>query len=584
MAELFISYAKPNREQALTLADELRVKGFSVWIDQGGIGGAKNWTAEIVEAINACSTLVLLLSPESIASRNVAKEVQLASEKGRNILPVVIEKVTLPSHFEYPLVGIQRVYFHDRPAILHALELLKGVPDTGRDAPPARLYDADDSSIRVAVLPFDDLSPKHDNQWFADGMMDELISTLGHLENMKVPSRSDVLHYRERHAKTRVIAGELGVRYIIEGAVRKAGKKIRINASLIDARQTEQLWANQFDGSFEDVFAFQESVSKSIADALSLKLAPKEIEQMETRPTENAEAYELYLKGRHEQYYFTKESYLRALELYEQAAKLDPTYERAYIGAASACCVYFKEYSRNRKWLTKAEGFVKKVEEIYGETSRSLSMRGMIDWLEGNIPSAIRCLTVSSKMDPKNLTSFSILGTIYLNQLDYLSAIESFQCVVEITENAKDYFNLVVALKAADEVEKLKRVSEQAITALDRYLLREPLDDNARVSRALILIWNGHDSEAEIAANALLQNAGLNGNTLYNLGIVFDHLGKPDIRINLFRLSIERGYREIELAKTQNLHTKVPEHELEFAALVSELERIVAEEKLASDD
>ena len=198
MAELFISYAKPNRGEALMLAEELRGRGFSVWIDQGGIGGAKNWSAEIVEAIDTCSTMLVLLSPASIASRNVAREVQLASEKGRNILPVVIERVTLPRHFEYSLAGIQRVSYHDRPAILHALELLKEVEAT--EVLPLISSDAD-PSIRVAVLPFDDLSPQHDNQWFADGMMDELISTLGHIEHVKVPARSDVLHYRDHNKK-----------------------------------------------------------------------------------------------------------------------------------------------------------------------------------------------------------------------------------------------------------------------------------------------------------------------------------------------------------------------------------------------
>ncbi|HZK75860.1 MAG TPA: toll/interleukin-1 receptor domain-containing protein, partial [Candidatus Kapabacteria bacterium] len=127
MPEVFISYAKSDRPHALDLAGELRAHGFSVWIDQGSIGGAKNWTTEIVEAIDACTTFVCLLSPHSLASHNVAKELQLASEKRKHILPVLIERVTLPSNFEYSLVGLQRVYFQDRPAIFKALELLHGI-------------------------------------------------------------------------------------------------------------------------------------------------------------------------------------------------------------------------------------------------------------------------------------------------------------------------------------------------------------------------------------------------------------------------------------------------------------------------
>src|ERR1035441_7230857 len=214
MAELFISYSKHNRPQALELARELRAEGFSVWIDQGGIEGAQNWSARIVEGINDCSTLLLLLSPQAVASKNVAREVHLAFEKGKHILPVVIEKVALPSSFEYSLAGLQRVYYHDRVGILQALQLLRtGVAAIQLPQPDAP--EVEDPFIRVAVLPFDDLSPLHDNQWFADGMMDELIGTLGHLDRVKVPPRSDVLHYREHHAKSREIARELGVRYLI---------------------------------------------------------------------------------------------------------------------------------------------------------------------------------------------------------------------------------------------------------------------------------------------------------------------------------------------------------------------------------
>ncbi|MFI5202647.1 MAG: TIR domain-containing protein, partial [Candidatus Kapaibacterium sp.] len=347
MPDVFISYSKSDRIHALDLAGELRAHGFSVWIDQGSIGGAKNWATEIVKAIDACSTFLCLLSPHSLASHNVAKELHLASEKQKNILPILLEEVKLPSNFEYPLAGLQRVQYEDRPAIFEALKLLLGVPATEQTPPPMErsgigggasptmrgvVHSApEDDSIHIAVLPFDDLSPDHDNQWFADGVMDELISTLGSLDRMKVPSRSDVLHYRKHHKKSREIARELGVRYLIEGAVRKGGDKIRINASLTDTQPGEQLWASKFDGSFDDVFAFQESVAINITAALKLQLSPQEKEKVEDHGTDNAEAYELYLKGGHEQSYVTKESYLRALNLYEQAVALDPKFERAYI-------------------------------------------------------------------------------------------------------------------------------------------------------------------------------------------------------------------------------------------------------------
>ncbi|HET6401826.1 MAG TPA: TIR domain-containing protein [Candidatus Kapabacteria bacterium] len=577
MAEIFISYSKQDRPKALDLAAELRAKGFSVWIDQGGIEGAQNWSARIVEGITDCSTMVLLVSPQAVASRNVAREVHLAYEKSKHILPVVIERVKLPANFEYSLAGIQHVYYNDRPAIFQALELLRsGVPATEELPDP---YEPADDSIRVAVLPFDDLSPDHDNQWFADGMMDELISTLGSLDRVKVPSRSDVMHYRNHRRKSREVSNELGVRYLIEGAVRKAGERIRINATLIDTRHNEQLWGNQFNGSFEDVFTFQETVSKSITQALSLQLAPKEIVKIEARPTENAEAYELYLKGRHEQYYCTKESYERALKFHEQAAALDPTFARAHVSVAAVCCVYYREYSKDPKWLARAEASLAKLESIAGETSRSLYIRGMIEWLKEDDPAAIATLTRSTELDPKSFNAFNVLGTIYMESGEYPAAVEAFQRTVDLEANSLSFHNLLAALGATEENERRIQVAQKALPVFERYLLREPDDLNAMVTKGFVLHWAGRNVEAAEIADRLFDRDDLSGQALYHLGNLYDYLGKPELYILLLRKAIKHGYREIEGMRNAKFDDKYPALESEFKEILKEFEELIEREK-----
>src|SRR5262245_1616367 len=127
MADVFFSYSSKDRPQAMALVDHLRSHGYSVWIDQGGIGGAMNWSSEIVSAINDCKTLLFLISSNSIHSENIAREVHLASEKHKSILPVVLERVQLPVMFEYPLSGLQRLKYENTDAIAKALEaMLKG--------------------------------------------------------------------------------------------------------------------------------------------------------------------------------------------------------------------------------------------------------------------------------------------------------------------------------------------------------------------------------------------------------------------------------------------------------------------------
>jgi TolB-like protein/Tfp pilus assembly protein PilF len=582
MPDVFISYAKTDRSHALDLAGELRAHGFTVWIDQGSIPGAKNWSAEIVDAIDACSTMLCLLSPNSIRSHNVAREIHLASEKQKHILPVVLEKVALPSKFEYPLAGLQRVHYLDRAEILRALALLQNGVEATEQSEPITI-DEEDTAIRIAVLPFDDLSPEHDNQWFADGMMDELISTLGSLDRVKIPSRSDVLHYREHRKQSREIARELGVRYLIEGGVRKSNHKIRINASLIDTLPGEQLWMNKFDGTFEDVFAFQESVSINITAALKLKLTQQEIEQVvEEHGTQNSEAYELYLKGRHEQYYCTKESYLRALELYEQAAVQDPKFAKAYINIAQTCCAYYREYSKNLSWLKRAEDNLEKAWNITGETSRTLMIQGMVAWQRGELDHAIEMLRQSGELDPKNYNAFDLLGSIYMARLDYHKAINEFQRVVDLVEDYMAYYNLLVSLASEKDISRLKTIAEVALPVFDRYLLREPSDASAAIRRAFIFLWAGQTQEAELAGRDLLASNHLTGVMLFDLGCLFNGIGDLETFVSLIRKSIHSGFRDLERMRNLVTDPDAANSRDDLLLLLDEIEKIVEEENKAS--
>jgi len=410
-------------------------------------------------------------------------------------------------------------------------------------------------------------------------MMDELISTLGSLDRVKVPSRSDVLHYRDHRKKSREVANEMGVRYLIEGGVRKAGEKIRINASLTDTLHGEQLWTNKFDGTFEDVFEFQESVSKHITEALKLQLTPQEASRIEARTTQNAEAYGLYLKGRHEQYYVTKESYERALAYHEQAAALDPRFEQAHIGIASVCCVYYREYSKDPAWLKRAEASVTNAEANAGETSRTLYIRGMIEWLKGNDEAAIAILTRSAELNPKNHNTFNVLGTVHIESGDYARAAEAFQNVIELEPNTLSYFNLLAALSASDESERLLLTAQTALPVFERYLQREPGDINALVEQGTVLHWAGRDTEAGLMADRLFDRDDLSGQTLYQLGTLYEQLGKPKLYLTLIRKAIEHGYREIEGMRNATFETEESKlFEPEFKVILKELEAIIERE------
>ncbi len=470
MADIFISYSSKDSERALSLAEELRSRGASVWIDQQAIDGATQWSSEIAQALDECKALVLLISKSSLKSKNCAKEVTIAAEADKFILPIDLEDIPLPKEFKYHLAGLQRVAFSNQNAIWRSVEKLLSLTPVetrhGASLPPVK-----DTVIRVAVLPFDDLSPKKDNGWFADGMMDELIGTLSSLEKLRVASRPDVMYYKKHRPKAKKIADDLKVRYLIEGSVRKAGEKIRITVSLTDTAFGEQLWMNNYDGTFDDIFEFQETVSKQILEALELKLTPQAEKVIQEQPTQNVEAYELYLKGLESHRLYSREGYEKALKLYESAIVLDPRFSDAYLVLANLNATYYRESSRDPKWLLRAEEYFKKAEAITGETVKTLRVKGEIAWLKENFEEAEQVLLQAIERDPNYYKTYNMIGNVYVMLDKKDLAAKAFSEVLKITKHYQGYSNLISTLSGMDEETGIKQIALEALPIMQKHLL-----------------------------------------------------------------------------------------------------------------
>jgi len=212
-ADIFISYSTIDRHHALTLVERLRAEGHSVWIDQQGIGAASSWSNEIAEALDNCKAFILLMSETSLASMNVMKELALAAEADKDIIPIELESVTIPTAFKYHLAGLQRTSINNMDAILHALEKYSsadvpsassGLPETQGSGQDAR------ATMRIAVLPFEDQSPAKDNEWFADGLADELILMLNKLDALFLLDKKSAMVYRDAKLATKQIASHNG--------------------------------------------------------------------------------------------------------------------------------------------------------------------------------------------------------------------------------------------------------------------------------------------------------------------------------------------------------------------------------------
>jgi len=195
------------------------------------------------------------------------------------------------------------------------------------------------SAPSIAVLPFLNMSADPENEYFADGMTEDVIAQLSKIRALKVISRTSVMPFKKREQSLREIAAKLGVATLVEGSLRRAGNRVRIVAQLIDAETDQHLWAETYDRQLTDIFAIQSDVALHIAAAVNAEITPGEKTRIGKEPTSDPEAYHLYLKGRHCLLRYTSEGIRQGLEYFEQAIEKDPNYALAYTGVATACAI-----------------------------------------------------------------------------------------------------------------------------------------------------------------------------------------------------------------------------------------------------
>jgi non-specific serine/threonine protein kinase len=258
-----------------------------------------------------------------------------------------------------------------------------------------------ESSPSIAVLPFGNLSPDPDNEFFADGLTEEVIADLSVIRALRVISRTSAMHFKGTSKDLRVIARELDVRYLLEGSVRRAGKSLRVTAQLIDAENDSHLWAEKYSGSIEDVFAIQEEISRKIVNALQLRLTDAEARGLAERPIDNAAAYDCYMRARHEVYRFTPEGLDRAQKLVDAGLALIG--ENALLLATRGMVSwYYINFSirPEEQYLNEAAFYAARALEQDAKSYFGIFLRGLVASKRGDIESAIRDLRIAREQKP----------------------------------------------------------------------------------------------------------------------------------------------------------------------------------------
>jgi len=274
--------------------------------------------------------------------------------------------------------------------------------------------------IPIAVLPFENLSADPENEYFSDGITEDIIAALSKIADLKVVSRTSVMQYKNRETNLRKIGQELGVTTILEGSVRRAGGQVRIVAQLIDVETDQHLWVETYDRDLIDIFEIQANLAQQIATALKARLSPREKDLVEKRPTESFEAYNLYLQGRHFRNQETLASFERAIDYFQRAIQQDPNYARAYAGLAQAYLGFGGFGGFDPEWTEKAVQAVERalvLDDSDPEAYVSLGIIRKSRYSNNDWAGAEAAFQQALKLNPRHSNAHREYGLLLLRQL-----------------------------------------------------------------------------------------------------------------------------------------------------------------------
>src|SRR5438445_3716658 len=367
-------------------------------------------------------------------------------------------------------VGTRRLKHIETPVEIYEI----AIPGKATSAPqPSEKH-------RIAVLPVENISRDTTDDYFADGMTEELISTLSRITGLRVIARTSVMRYKVPSKPIAEIGRELGVESIVEGSVRKSGDKIRITAKLVDTRSEEPLWSQEYDREFRDVFSIQSDIAERIAAALKFQVMKDERQGIERRATDNLDAYTSYLKGRYFWNRRTYEGLEKAIDSFEDAVRREPTYALSYAGLAdSYAMLALFEFLPPKEAYPKAKRAAQKALEIddrLGEVHASLGLvKYQFDW---DWPGAEAEFRRAIELNPSYAPSHQFFA-------DYLKAMGRFDEALAEMDRAHELDPLSLSINTG--VGHVLYLSREYDKAIEQYRRTIELDPNFLQAR----LWFG---------------------------------------------------------------------------------------------
>ena len=397
----------------------------------------------------------------------------------------------------------------------------------------------------VAVLYFENLSGAKEDEYLRDGITEDVITELSKIRGLNIFSRPTVLAFRDKLVTPAQVGQQLGAAYVLTGTLRRAGARLRINAQLVDTHTDFPLWSDRFDREMKDVFEVQDEMARRIAEALRVTLSPEELEALAVKPTENLQAYDLYLRGKRYARRQTRQDLEFALQMFENAVAMDPSFALAYAASANACAMFYCNYSRDQVWVERAREASGKAVALRWDLPEVQVSQAWVLYAAALHDEAVRMVkkAIERKRDCEG--AYYLLCRALFAAGRYQEVLDVAEAAIEASgEDYNVYVPILNCLGAMGKEEAKRNMTHRRIAAFENHLKQVPEDARARILLGSDYAHLGRSDDALRELNLAVTLRANEASILYNAACLYCKLNRKPDALDALRKSWEAGFRD----------------------------------------
>ena len=401
----------------------------------------------------------------------------------------------------------------------------------------------------VAVLYFENLSGSKEDEYLRDGITEDVITELSKIRGLNVFSRPTVLAFRDQAVTPQQVGQKLGAACVLTGTLRRSGARLRISAQLVDAQTDFPLWSERFDREMKDVFEVQDEMARKIAEALRVTLSPEELEALAVKPTENLQAYDLYLRGKSYARRQTRQDLEFALQMFENGVSIDPSFALAYAASANACAMLYY-YSRDQTWLERAREASGKAVALRWDLPEVQVSQAWVLYAAALYDEAVRMVKKAIERKRDSEGAYYLLCRALFSAGRYQEVLDVAEAAIESSgEDYNVYVPVMNSMGALGKSESERNMIQRRIAALENHLKQVPED-----ARARILLGGDYArlARTDDALRELKMAVTLRANEaliLYNAACLYCTLNRKSEGLDALQKAWEVGYRDAVWAR-----------------------------------